>query len=1078
MSGAPSSSRHPQLVVRLPSRSSTREASSGSSYRPSRGDTQVRASVATSSQRTDPREDSDRRISHWVAHTDHGTRGEGSGNLSKRTIASWIQMAEEFVACFITNCRRTREMDAFLTLKLEDGESIKDYATRFWETYNDIDNCSEDVAVRTFKSGLPLGTGLRQSLTKRPATTLRKLMDRIEQFIRVEEDGGNTASKQTATQPKIMISKPPTQTNNSAKVFQASSNFVALSFQAFQTVFKEPIYRIMNKIKGKPYFVWPPKLLGDPASRDPKLQCSYHRDKGHLTKNCHMLKTHLEQLALARHLDQYINVNLFAKRDPNAADRRSNNPARPSYEGSQDQSISFSNNEPMDVQLPHNDPFVVTLRIGNFDVRRVRIDQGSFAERLATQDEGNSVHFPPKAQGFIPEEEEVGPENAPEKVFFDTSNPELYFSIGSKLSFCDRENMIQTLIENRDVFAWSVYEAPGKRRKLAPERASIVMKEVSWLLAVGAILEIQYPSWLSNTVVVKKKNGKWRMCVDFTYLNQACPKDSFPLPRIDQLVDSVSRYDCMSFLDSFQSYHQIPMNSTDQDKNAFITPRGACCHKVMPFGLKNVGATYHRMVIQMFGHLIGQTVEVYIDDMLVKTDRCWPFFKLLGRKRQSLWDDECLAAFQGIKMYLSSAPCLSIPTPGEPLFFYLAVSDHAVNAILVREDRQEQKPIFFVSKVMDETELRYLPLEKATLALLQATKKLLHYFQASIVIGVQLGSFSIEYKPRTVIKGQVLADFLVEFQQDRNAPAPSIPLETQFNSSCGKWELFVDGASNCKGSGDGIVLVFSEGLVLEQAVRLGFSASNNEAEYEALIVGFKSARRLDAEHLQVDALAYVRECDKCKKVAPRIHQPARELNPLSSPWPSAQWDLDIAEPLTNIRDIDAKRFLWKNVITWFGVPRAVISDNGTQFEGRLFTGFCSDLGIKNFFSSPAYPQLNEQAEVSNKVILDGIKKRLKDAKGRWIEKLSNVLWTHRTTKRRSTGEIPYALAYGVEAVIPLEIGLSTIRTTDFDVQINEDSLRKDLYLLEERRDMTIIRLASYQQQIKREHDKNIQARVF
>ena len=116
--------------------------------------------------------------------------------------------------------------------------------------------------------------------------------------------------------------------------------------------------------------------------------------------------------------------------------------------------------------------------------------------------------------------------------------------------------------------------------------------------------------------------------------------------------------------------------------------------------------------------------------------------------------------------------------------------------------------------------------------------------------GVQLGSFSIEYKPRTAIKGQVLVDFL-EFQQDRSAPAPSIPPETQLNSSSGKLELFVDEASNCKGSGAEIVLISPKGLVLEQAVRLGFPVSNNEAEYEALIVGLRKARRLDAEHLQV-----------------------------------------------------------------------------------------------------------------------------------------------------------------------------------------------------------------------------------
>ena len=110
------------------------------------------------------------------------------------------------------------------------------------------------------------------------------------------------------------------------------------------------------------------------------------------------------------------------------------------------------------------------------------------------------------------------------------------------------------------------------------------------------------------------------------------------------------------------------------------------------------------------------------------TDKCKPFFRLLGKKRKFLWDKECLVTFQGIKVYLSSASCLSIPNPGESLFLYLAVSDHAVSAVLVRELGQEQKSVFFVSKIMDETKLRYLPLEKAALALLQAAKKLPHYF--------------------------------------------------------------------------------------------------------------------------------------------------------------------------------------------------------------------------------------------------------------------------------------------------------------------------------------------------------------
>ena len=119
--------------------------------------------------------------------------------------------------------------------------------------------------------------------------------------------------------------------------------------------------------------------------------------------------------------------------------------------------------------------------------------------------------------------------------------------------------------------------------------------------------------------MVKKKNEKWRVCIDFTDLNKACPKDPFPLPQIDQMVDSASGHARLSFLDAFQGYHQIPMNKANQDKTAFITPRGTYCYKMMPFGLKNAGATYQRMVTKIFGHIIGKIVEVYIDDMLVKS---------------------------------------------------------------------------------------------------------------------------------------------------------------------------------------------------------------------------------------------------------------------------------------------------------------------------------------------------------------------------------------------------------------------------------------------------------------------------
>ena len=127
-----------------------------------------------------------------------------------------------------------------------------------------------------------------------------------------------------------------------------------------------------------------------------------------------------------------------------------------------------------------------------------------------------------------------------------------------------------------------------------------------------------YPEWLTNTVVVKKKNRKWRVCVNFTDLNKIYPKDPFLMPRIDQLVDTTISHPRMNFLDAFQGYHQIPMALGDQEKTAFITPTVNYHYKVMPFGLKNTGSTYQRMMTKMFKPQIGKNIEVYIDDIVVK----------------------------------------------------------------------------------------------------------------------------------------------------------------------------------------------------------------------------------------------------------------------------------------------------------------------------------------------------------------------------------------------------------------------------------------------------------------------------
>ena len=154
----------------------------------------------------------------------------------------------------------------------------------------------------------------------------------------------------------------------------------------------------------------------------------------------------------------------------------------------------------------------------------------------------------------------------------------------------------------------------------------------------------------------------------------------------------------------------------------------------------------------------------------------------------------------------------------------------------------------------------------------------------------------------------------------------------------------------------------------------------------------------------------------------------------------------------------------------------LISDNGLQFDSKAFRKYCSDPGIKNRYSTLAYPQGNGQAEAVNKVIVNGLKKRLDDAKGRWVEELPHVLWTYRTTPRKSTREIPFSMTYRAEAIIPLENGFPTMRFSAFTSDGNNELLKKNLDLIEEQREDARVQLAYYQHKLKRGYNMNVKLR--
>ncbi|KAL5563843.1 hypothetical protein UlMin_033590 [Ulmus minor] len=883
--------------------------------------------------------------------------------------------------------------------------------------------------------------------------------------------------------------------------------------------------------------------------------------------------------------------------------------------------------------------------------------------------------------------------------------------IGSSLTGQLRTDLINFLRDHRDVFAWSHEDMPGidpkvivhrlnidpsfrpvkqKRRTFNAERYMAINTEVDKLLKADFIREANYPEWIANVVLVKKANGNWRVCVDFTDLNKACPKDSFPLPRIDQLVDATAGHELLSFMDAYSGYNQIRMHQPDQEHTAFLTDQGLYCYKVMPFGLKNAGATYQRLVNKMFKQQIGRTMEVYVDDMLVKslkadkhidnlresfevlreykmklnpakcafgvtsgkflgfmvnhrgieanpakiqalldmesprkvkevqsltgrvaalnrfisraTDKCQPFFRALRKGKDFSWTAECEQSFQELKTYLGRPPLLSKPQEGESLILYLAVSKGAVSSALIREEEGVQWPIYYTSKSLLDAETRYPEVEKLALALMIAARKLRPYFQAHTIIvptkfplkqilqkpdtsgrlakwSIELGEFDILFKPRTAIKGQALADFIAEFTYQ---PTSLESAKELVPSPSSLWHLYVDGSSTDNCSGAGVILVSPEKVrlinseyqakgekmasYLEKAkellgqfdtvtiTQIPRNENTNADALARLATGLEDSllktvplEILDEpsidKHQQVDAIsdkptwmdpiiAYLRDgtLPQDKFEARRLrYRSARYFldkdklrkRSFSSPsltclnedqanmWKPFKWSstgtqstptgillayhpsrltrlfaIDYytkwveAEALAKITEQNVTNFIWKHIICRFGIPRELVSDHGTQFENERLRATCRNLGITKIFSSPAHPKSNGQVEAVNKTIKYTLKKKLEKSKGAWVDELPLVLWSYRTSFRTTTGETPFSLAYGVDAVVPVELGIPTFRIENFTEEDNDVLLALASDLLEEKRDKAQLRATALQQTVARHYNSKVKLRRF
>jgi hypothetical protein len=219
------------------------------------------------------------------------------------------------------------------------------------------------------------------------------------------------------------------------------------------------------------------------------------------------------------------------------------------------------------------------------------------------------------------------------------------------------------VIEHHLAVCPQAHPVKQKTRKQAQEKQDFIVQEIEKLKKAKLICEVAHPTLIANPVVVPKANGSGRLCVDFTSLNKACPKDPYPLPRIDQIVDSTAGCDLLCFLDAFSGYHQIKMAREDEEKTTFITPCSVYCYVYMPFGLKNVGATIQRLMRKALGAHMGRNAEAYVDDIVVKTRESHTFIEDL---------EETFTNLRKVNIKLNPAKCAFNVPSGKSLGFLVS----------------------------------------------------------------------------------------------------------------------------------------------------------------------------------------------------------------------------------------------------------------------------------------------------------------------------------------------------------------------------------------------------------------------
>ncbi|GKV39170.1 hypothetical protein SLEP1_g46978 [Rubroshorea leprosula] len=808
---------------------------------------------------------------------------------------------------------------------------------------------------------------------------------------------------------------------------------------------------------------------------------------------------------------------------------------------------------------------IIKKLVAYFAEKAVQVDRSEIVHEGEEADQGDEITL---------EELDLAPAKL-DDLKAEVQDPLEEINLGSEKML----GLDQKLVEHKLPIAEGFRPYKQPPRRMSAEVTLKVKEEIERLIKAGFIRTCRYAEWLSNVVLVLKKNGKLRVCVDFRNLNLATPKDEYPMPIADLLVDGVARHKILSFMDGHSGYNQIFIADADVPKTAFRCPGAVGTFEwvVMPFGLKNAGTTYQSAMNAIFHDMIGKFMEIYIDDVVVKSqgeaDHLVHLRKAFERMRQ-----------HGLKM--------------NPLKCAFGVS--AAMAVIEVKPPQNKKEL---QRFLDQVNFlrRFIP---------------------------NLAGKTRVFSPLLKLKSE--ADFKWEEHHqsafDMISDHPCLEVEADeekginlFSISLVPWKLIFDGSSTETMSGAGVVVISPSGLKTQMSFQLDFDYTNNQVEYEALIIGLEMLVELKVSMVEVigdsqlvlkqlsdtcletrtmklmkwpkllqylkdqstkvsrktkmqalnyvlikdvlykrghdelllrclgpdesfqmlsdvhdgicgahhagikmrwlirkhgffwpsvlkDCIAYAKGCKSCQIHGPFQRVPASELNSIVKPWPFRGWAIDLigkvypplskghsfiilatdyftkwveAKPMKKLDQSDVIKFIKEDFIHRFGLPETITTDQGTVFVSHQVEAFAKEMGFRLLNSTPHHAQANGQAEASNKVVINLLEKMVDDNPRRWHELLSETLWAYRTSQRSSTKMTPFALTYGHDAILPMEL---TARSLRIAIQHNllsweyDEAMMLELEDLEDTRLTALDRLQVQKLKIAKSYNKRVKGK--